>query len=41
MLKIVTYPNPVLRKKAEPVLKIDDDLLHFLEEIGDGSILSL
>ena len=35
MLKVLTYPNPVLRKKAEPVLKIDDDLLHFIDEMQE------
>ena len=35
MLKVITYPDPVLRKKAEPVLEIDDSLVHFLGEMQE------
>jgi peptide deformylase len=33
MLKVLTYPNPVLRIKAEPVSGIDEALLHFIDEM--------
>jgi peptide deformylase len=31
MLKVLTYPNPVLRIEAEPVSEIDDSLLRFID----------
>lgn len=35
MLEIVTYPNPVLKKKAEPVQEIDDEIRRILDEMAD------
>jgi len=35
MLEIVTYPDPVLRKKAEPVQNLDDGVLKILDEMAD------
>lgn len=35
MLEIITYPNPILRKKAEPVQEIDDEILRILDEMAD------
>jgi len=35
LLKILTYPDPVLRKKCEPVEEIDDDLLKLLDDMAD------
>lgn len=32
-MKILTYPNPVLRKKAEPVVEIDDDLQCLIDDM--------
>ena len=34
-LKILTYPDPMLRKKCEPVEEIDDDLLMLLDDMAD------
>ena len=33
MLNIVKYPNPVLKKTAEPVAKFDEGLKRFVEEM--------
>ena len=33
MKKILTYPNPVLRKKADPVEEIDDDLQCLIDDM--------
>ncbi|MCK5147718.1 peptide deformylase [bacterium] len=35
MHQIRTYPDPVLRKKAQPVLEIDDDLHQLVDEMVD------
>jgi len=34
-LKILTYPDPMLRKKCDPVKEIDDDLLKLLDDMAD------
>jgi len=34
MFKIVTYPDPILRKKSAPVDKFDDELKAFLSEMA-------
>jgi peptide deformylase len=33
VLKVLTYPNPVLRIKAEPVSGIDEAILQFIDEM--------
>ena len=35
MRDIVTYPDPVLREKAQPVQQIDDDLRDLIEDMAD------
>ncbi len=35
MLKILTYPNPVLRKKAEEVKEIDQDLIDLARQMAE------
>jgi peptide deformylase len=35
VMKIYTYPHSVLREKAEPVKKVDDDLLALAEAMGE------
>jgi peptide deformylase len=35
MLEIAIYPNPVLRKKADPVERIDDSIRALLDEMAD------
>lgn len=35
LLKILTYPDPTLRKKCEPVEEIDDDLIQLLDDMAD------
>lgn len=35
LLRILTYPDPTLRKKCEPVEEIDDDLLELLDNMAD------
>jgi peptide deformylase len=35
MLEIVIYPDPVLRKKTDPVDRIDDSILKLMEEMAD------
>jgi len=35
LLKILTYPDPVLREKCEPVEEIDDDLLKLLDDMAE------
>ena len=32
-LKLYEYPHPVLKKKAEPVAKVDDELRKFLDDM--------
>ena len=34
MRQIVTYPDPVLREKAQPVTEIDDDLRQLVEDMA-------
>ena len=34
-MKIYTYPEPVLRKKAEPVENIDEDIQRLIDEMGE------
>ena len=34
-LKILTYPDPVLRKKCDPVEEIDDALIQLLDDMVD------
>ncbi len=36
MLDIVTYPDPFLRKMAEPVDTIDDDIRNFVEDMTEA-----
>ena len=36
MVPIIKYPNPVLRKKAEPVEKIDGDILKIIDDMVDA-----
>lgn len=33
-LNVTTYPDPVLRKIAEPVTEVTDELLEFVEKMG-------
>ena len=33
--KILTYPDPALRKKCTPVEEIDDDLLQLMDDMAD------
>ena len=33
--KIITYPNPILRKKAKPVTVFDDQLLEIIESMSE------
>ena len=33
--KIITYPNPILRKKAKPVTVFDDHLLEIIESLNE------
>ena len=33
ILKLYTYPEPVLKKKAEKVAKVDDEIRHFLDDM--------
>ena len=35
MRQIVTYPNPVLREKAQPVESIDDDLRALIDDMAE------
>ena len=35
ILKILTYPHPVLRQKAEPVTAFDDELKQLVADMGD------
>jgi len=35
MLKIVTYPNPVLRQKAEPLEDIDDSIRRLIDGMAE------
>ncbi len=35
LLKILTYPDPALRKKCDPVEVIDDDLIQLLDDMAD------
>ena len=35
MLTVVTYPNPVLRKKARPIDGMDDDIRRFIDEMTE------
>ena len=35
ILKILTYPHPVLRQKAEPVTVFDDELKKLVADMGD------
>lgn len=35
LLKIRTYPDPVLRVKCEPVEEIDDEILRLLDDMAD------
>ena len=32
-LKLYEYPHPVLKKKAEPVAKVDDEMRRFLDDM--------
>lgn len=34
-MEIVVYPNPILRRKAEPIEKIDDEICQIAEEMLD------
>lgn len=33
MLKLITYPNPILDKVAEPVTEFNEELIHVVEEM--------
>ena len=35
MLKIITYPDPVLRKEAEPIIEINDSFREFVDEMTE------
>ena len=35
MLKVMTYPDPILRKKAEPVDEIDDSFRHLIDTMTE------
>jgi len=35
VMKIYTYPDSVLREEAEPVRKVDDDLLALIDAMGE------
>ena len=35
LLNILTYPDPMLRKKCDPVEEIDDDLIQLLDDMAD------
>lgn len=36
MRTIVKYPNPVLRRKAEPISEIDETILNLIEDMTDA-----
>ncbi len=38
LLKVITYGHPVLRKKAEKINEIDDDLLRFIDDMYETMV---
>ena len=36
MLQIVTYPNPVLRRKAETIEEIDDEIRNLIDDMAEA-----